>query len=167
MLPVWLIKFIRSITMREAIAEDLIRDEGLVLHRYICPTGYPTIGVGRNLDSPGISEAEAEVIGTQNPEKITEQQAQLLLKNDISRVEDELLLGFPWSRSLNKARYMAIVNMVFQLGITRFRRFRKTIAHLEAGRWEEAADEMLDSLWARQTPARAGRQSERIRTGRM
>ena len=37
----------------------ILKNEGIRLHPYLCPAGYLTIGVGRNLDSIGITRAEA------------------------------------------------------------------------------------------------------------
>jgi lysozyme len=44
-------------------------------------------------------------------------------------------------------------------------RFKKTLAALEARDFDRAADEALDSLWARQTPNRAERIAAAIRKG--
>ena len=48
-----------------------------------------------------------------------------------------------------------VMEMCYQLGVTGFSRFRKTIAFLQDKKWEDASVEMLDSLWAKQTPNRA------------
>lgn len=45
--------------------------------------------------------------------------------------------------------------------------FDTTLGHIAAGRWDAAADGMLNSLWAKQTPARAKRVAAMIRTGRV
>ncbi len=66
---------------------------------------------------------------------------------------------------MNGPRRAALVNMVFQLGLTGVLKFRKMIQYLKVGNYEAAADEGLDSKWARQTPNRARRVTEVIRTG--
>jgi lysozyme len=38
---------------------------------------------------------------------------------------------------------------------------------LRTGDYADAADEMLDSAWARQTPARAQRLAQQMRTGQV
>ena len=43
-------------------------------------------------------------------------------------------------------------------------KFKKTIYLLETEQYEEASIEMLDSLWAKQTPNRAKELSEKIRS---
>ena len=54
--------------------------------------------------------------------------------------------------------------MCYQLGISGFSKFKKTIYLLETEQYEEASVEMLDSLWAKQTPRRAKELSEVIRS---
>lgn len=74
--------------------------------------------------------------------------------------------GFPWYFKLNDARQAVVCSMIFQMGIDGFRGFRQTIKYLEAGKYEEASKEMLDSKWFRiDSPARAKRHSEQMRTG--
>jgi lysozyme len=56
-----------------------------------------------------------------------------------------------------------IANMMFNLGRPRLSKFRKFLAAIEAEDWATAADEMGDSLWARQLPKRSGRLIDRMR----
>ena len=48
-----------------------------------------------------------------------------------------------------------IIEMVFQLGKTGVSKFRNMWKHLSALEYSDAASEMLDSRWAKQTPNRA------------
>ena len=48
--------------LREKVIEDLTRSDGLRLKPYRDSAGKLTIGVGRNLDDNGISEAEARLL---------------------------------------------------------------------------------------------------------
>ena len=52
-------------------------------------------------------------------------------------------------------------NMYYQLGNKLFN-FVKTLHYIESGIWRAASVEMLDSLWAKQTPNRAKELSERM-----
>jgi lysozyme len=117
----------------------LIRHEGLRLTPYRDAKSKLTIGVGRNLDDVGITRAEAL----------------MLLDNDIATVRRDVKLAFPWFPGLDPARKDVVLNMVFNLGLARFRRFEKTIASIRAGDWENAAREMLKSRWANQVGKRA------------
>lgn len=127
----------------------LVKHEGVRRKPYTDTTGNLTIGVGRNLDSMGISDDEIFH----------------MLRNDIRRCEDELENAFRWYNYLNDARQDAMTSMCFNLGITRLRGFRKAIDAMELGDFDEAADEFMDSLWAKQVGQRAIDVTTMIRTG--
>ena len=56
--------------------------------------------------------------------------------------------------------------MSYQLGLSGLSRFRKMIRAIDHMEFESAADEMLDSKWAREdTPHRAARHANVMRTG--
>jgi len=127
---------------RFALADSLRRHEGCVLTAYPDHLGFLTIGVGRLIDKRkggGISQEEAEY----------------LLTNDIARVEASLTSAIPWMRGLSDARQRVLIEMAFQLGVTGTTAFRQAMRAMQAGDWQTAHDQMLDSRWARQTPARA------------
>ena len=56
-----------------------------------------------------------------------------------------------------------IMEMCYQLGVTGFSKFKKTILFLQNKQFHDASQEMLDSLWARQTPNRAKELSNRVK----
>ena len=131
------------------IIDLLIKHEGLRLKPYRDTVGKLTIGIGRNLDDLGITEAEARY----------------LLENDVLRVSLELVHHFPWYNGLNAARMIVMIDMVFNLGINRFKLFKKLIKAIEVQDWEQAAKEMLDSKWARQVKGRAAELAQMMRDG--
>jgi len=57
-----------------------------------------------------------------------------------------------------------LIEMVFQLGVGGVSKFKKFLAHLSTSTYHLAADEMLDSRWAKQTPQRAEKLSYIIRS---
>ena len=124
---------------------DLIkRHEGYRQHPYQCTAGANTIAYGRNLDAVGISEQEADI----------------LLNNDIVRAEKDLQTVFDpaflyESGGLSYDRYSVLVNMIFNLGLTRFKGFKKMIQAVKDLDFDRAAREMLDSRWAKQVKQRA------------
>lgn len=132
----------------------LKKHEGSKSHAYKCTEGKITVGVGRNIDPEG-------GLG------LTKDEIAYLLKNDIERVEDELSRRLPWILvELSDVRIDALINMCFNLGLPRFLRFVKALDCLEAGDYDQAADEFMDSLWAKQVGYRAYEVSEMIRTGK-
>lgn len=130
----------------------LRREEGEVLSAYQDHLGYWTIGVGRLIDKRrggGISPEESA----------------FLLNNDIINRWDYLTQRMPWLEDLNDARKAVVLSMAFQMGVDGLMKFKTTLAHIHHQRWQEAHDSMLDSLWAKQTPARAKRHAEQMKTG--
>ncbi|CAI9387143.1 hypothetical protein CITSP_00009 [Citrobacter sp. T1.2D-1] len=47
-----------------------------------------------------------------------------------------------------------MILMIFQLGITKAKQFKKVIAALKKNNWKEAIVQVRDSNWDRQTPKR-------------
>ena len=66
-------------------------------------------------------------------------------------------LAFPWFHRLSEARQRVLVNMCFNLGLSRLMGFKKFLTAVEAGEWETAGVEMLDSKWAEQVGPRSTR----------
>lgn len=136
--------------MKEVLRELLIKHEGLRLKPYVDTVGKLTIGVGRNLDDVGISKDEAL----------------FMLDNDIEKCEAELK-QFDWFNNLDEVRQIVLLDMAFNLGIPRLLKFKKTIQYIQDCDFENAAKEMLDSIWAKQVKGRALELSEMMRTGRI
>ncbi len=132
---------------RQRVAEQLLVDEGLRLKPYRCTAGRLTIGVGRNLEDRGISEAEAL----------------LLLDNDITDCWGRLAARQPWVLAAPEAVQEALVNMAFNLGVAGLLGFKETLALLETEKYAEAARAMLASKWARQVGKRAERLAGQVR----
>ncbi len=125
--------------MRNNLKELLIKHEGIELKPYKCTAKKITIGIGRNLEDNGI----------------TQEEALYLLNNDITRIENEVTKKFTWFKNLNEARQDVILNMVFNLGLGGFMKFKNTIRFLETGQYSQAAIELLESAWADQVGDRA------------
>ena len=130
------------------LKELLIKHEGLRLKPYKDSVGKLTIGVGRNLDDVGL----------------TEQEALYLLHNDINKAIKDAKV-YAWFDPLDDVRKMVVVDMIFNLGLTRFSGFKRTIKHIASRRYKEAAIEMMDSKWARQVGPRAIELSKMMSSG--
>jgi lysozyme len=66
----------------------------------------------------------------------------------------------------NDARISAMINFTFNVGIGTVKKFENTLSYMQSGDWDKAADEMMDSRWARQVGNRAVEVTEQIRTGK-
>jgi len=127
----------------DKLRDSIKKNEGFRAQAYQDSMGLWTIGYGRLCDksrpNSGLTEAEAEY----------------LLTNDIARIEASLTSAIPWMKSLSDARQRVLIEMAFQLGVSGTTAFRQALKAMQAGDWQTAHDQMLDSRWARQTPARA------------
>ena len=132
-----------------SLEDQLIDHEGLELKPYRCTAEKLTIGVGRNIEDRGITEDEARY----------------LLKNDIKIVEDELLEKKPVVAGLDAVRQRVLVDMGFNLGIPTLLKFQNMWTAIEEEDFETAADEAMDSRWAKQVGRRAERLCQAMATG--
>ena len=137
--------------MANELIEMLKRHEGVRSHVYLCSAGYETIGVGRNIAESGLG--------------LTEDEIDFLLINDITRVKQELTDTYFWFPALNDARQDGMVDICFNLGLTRLRGFVKALEAMSREQFDIAADEFMDSRWSQQVGNRAVEVTEMIRTG--
>ena len=136
------------------IVDDLLRDEGFRAKAYRDHLGFLTIGIGMMIDPdhPGATG-------------IPRTAAKLWLLEIITERKKSLNKIIPWWAGLSDARQRALLNMAYQLGVNGLLKFKKALAAMEAGDFETAAVEVLDSEYAKQTPARAQRIAKLIRIG--
>jgi lysozyme len=146
------------------IERRLMFHEGLKLSPYTCPAGYKTIGVGRNLDLNPLTPEEKKVCPDAE-HGITKNGAIFLLRNDIARCKADLERNFEWFHKLDNERQYALIDMCFNMGITKLCKFRKMLAAMEVKNWSEASAQCLDSSYAVQVPKRAKRIAKLIKTG--
>ncbi len=134
------------------IEQQLRREEGEVLYAYQDHLGYRTIGVGILIDKRkggGLRQEESDFI----------------LRNRIKLKRAEVYKALPWVEKLNEPRQAVLIGMAFQMGLEGLLGFKNTLAMIKAGDYEGGGKGMLNSLWAKQTPARAKRMSEQMITG--
>ena len=140
----------RKLPHHKRLYDQLILHEGIRLKPYRCPAGKLTIGVGRNLDDNGISTQEAYV----------------LLDNDLKRSVVDARGIVPGFEKLNDVRQAVMIDMVFNLGATRFSRFRGLLLAVGASKFEQAADAMTQTRWCRQVGRRCPRLVAMMRSGK-
>lgn len=117
--------------------------EGLRLKPYRCTAGKLTIGYGRNLDDVGISQAEADMLFERDF---------AMAESEVKRLCKEFGIDVD---NLIEQRFYVLTDMMFNLGYTRLSKFKKFLYALKTGSYEAAANEMLDSNWAKQVGNRA------------
>ena len=130
------------------LTADTKRHEGFRAKAYRDTVGKLTIGYGLNLDE-GIDEEEAE----------------WLLKHRLEKAASWGPKLFTKFEELDDVRQEVIVNMIYNMGPGRVAKFHKMRAAVDLWHFDEAAAEMLESLWATQVGQRAKELAERMRTG--
>jgi len=130
------------------LLESIKHHEGFVEHVYDDSLGIPTIGYGFAIKDLILDEDLCD---------------EILLRK--LRILGRSVMGkFPFFDSLPSDCKDVLMEMCYQLGVTGVSKFKKALKAMEDGDWEKAADEMLDSKWAKQTPPRAKEMSDIIRS---
>ena len=129
------------------LIDSIKKHEGYVGIVYKDSLGIDTIGYGFAIKDLELDEDICEII----------------LERKITQLIDRINNKFSWYKYMPQEIKDIVTEMCYQLGVTGFSKFKKTIAYLQDKKWEEASDEMLDSLWARQTPNRAKEMSDRVK----
>lgn len=135
--------------------EYLIKQaEDLRLKPYVDSVGKVTIGYGYNIHDLGITPEIAEALFM-----ISLAHARRDLASTLGTAE------CLWLQNDEPARYAVLVDMMFNLGVTRFRGFTNMIAAVKDRDWDRAAIEAKDSYWYHQVGRRGPRNVDILRTG--
>ena len=129
-----------------SLIDDIKRHEGYSATVYLDHLGKETIGVGFLVSTLELDEDVCDII----------------LQRLLTKKEAEVNNRFGWYDGLPQEVKDIVINMVYQLGLTGFSKFKKTIHYISEHRWTAVSIEMLDSLWAKQTPNRAKELSKRM-----
>ena len=113
--------------------------EGFSRLVYECTSGYATIGYGRNIEQVGISKEEADV----------------MLNNDIAQCLKELRGIMNRFDELPDKAQLVLVDMCYNLGLSKLLNFENMLDAIDAGNWQKASEELLDSRYAKQVKRRA------------
>ena len=130
-----------------SLIDNIKESEGFRSQVYQCTAAHDTIGFGFKISDLELDMDTAEEILVRKLEKL------------IRRVKNR----FSW---VNESPYEiqdVIYEMCYQMGVSGFSKFKKTIKYLADKNYDKASKEMLDSRWARQTSNRAIRLSNMVK----
>lgn len=131
--------------------EQIKKDEGLRLKPYYDSEGCLSIGYGINLDN-GITKNEADILCSMRVANACGDLWKVFTRETADCLANE-----------DPERAGVFVNMIYNLGSSRFLSFKRMIEAVERKDWETASKELLDSKYARQVGHRALRLAERLR----
>jgi len=124
------------------LIEDIKLEEGYSGTIYRCTEGFDTIGYGSRLP-------------------ITKEEAELLLEYRLKAMKAQLT-SYLYDLDIKQEAWDILFNMSYQIGVKGVLNFKNMIKALKNNDYKEASIQMLDSLWAKQTPNRAKRLSDRM-----
>ncbi len=139
--------------MYEELKEEIKLHEGFVPRVYKDSLGKRTIGYGHLCVEPEQWDDDKEY---------TKEELNVVFEKDFNEAlkNAEHLIG---ERSINDTAKEVIIEMVFQLGIGGVGKFKNMWSALDREDYGEASFQMMDSLWAKQTPNRAKKLAEKMR----
>ena len=134
------------------LKEMIAKHEGYEPRVYKCTNGYDTIGYGFAIKDLYMDKEVADLI--------LDQKIQQMLKRILSD-ED----WGNWFPEKPQKIQEVLINMIFQIGFSGVKRFKKTIQYIKDDNFLMAAEEMLDSKWAKSdSPNRAKELSEIVKS---
>ncbi len=134
-------------------AQVIREEEGTSLEVYQDHLGNLTVGVGHKI----VPKDKLELGDT-----ISDACCTSLFIYDLKRAEDGAAQVYHGA-SKGSVIFHILTCMVFQMGVAGVLKFKKMLAALKDRDYAGAAKEMLDSLWAKQTPERAQRLADEMR----
>lgn len=140
--------------MYEEIKQEIVKHEGKINKVYLDHLGNATFGVGHLVLPIDDLQEGVEYDDT----KIME-----FFERDFKQATNDAET-FIKSENIDPRAFGCVINMAFQLGLPRLLKFKNFQYHLHKCDYESASSEMLDSLWAKQTPNRANELAETMRS---
>ena len=122
-----------------SLIDKIKEHEGFRSTVYQCTAGHDTLGFGFK-----VSDLELDL-------DIAEE----ILKRKLDKLIKRVHNRFSWVSNAPEPIQEVVYNMCYQMGVSGFSKFKKTIQYLADKNYDKASKEMLDSRWARQTPNRA------------
>lgn len=137
------------------------RHEGRRNEVYKDSLGIPTIGIGYNLRNATAKEDLAKV-GANLKEvlrgkQLSDDQVNELFRMSLDRALKDAKSYYPEFDKLPDAAKGVLVDMSFNLGLTKLKGFKDLKTALGKGNYNAAADAMIDSAWYRQVKTRGVR----------
>jgi lysozyme len=137
-----------------------IHYEDIILKAYKCTAGKWTIGIGCTTYEDGKKVREQDVISLKK--------AVDLFEFHYTKAEEYLRILFFWHEleQMGEVRKNVLIDLIFNMGLTGVNKFPKMLKALELGDWEEAGEQLKDSLYYKQVGQRAVDNVRRLKEGR-
>jgi lysozyme len=151
-------------------------EEGYRDKPYYCTEGFPTAGIGQRL---GPRHAPLSQYQFTVPRTVAEVWVRCHLDDMVLRIETDpayaqirnvlnylRTVAYAGSSDYEDPRIAVLLSMGYQMGLDGLAQFKNTLKFMQQGDFIKAAVNMLASKWAQQTPNRAKRHAEQMRSGK-
>ena len=143
------------------ITNQMEYEEGFKPRPYYCSERYPTVGYGFKL-----GEKDAPLPSFYLPRAAADIWLTELLSGTRAEMQKVPAIAAALAGCAgNAAREAVLISMAYQLGVPGLAKFARTLSLVAAKDYISASAEMMNSLWARQTPSRANRHSRQMAIG--
>lgn len=144
---------IRTKEIEMSIKKIIEFEEGFRDYPYLCSEGYVTIGYGTKLHKDrGLNPKDFPImVDKEIATKMLEMKVRAVVARITTGIYADVFMRQP------EAVQNVLVSMAYQMGYKGLLKFKNMWKALDSGNYHVAAEEALDSLWAKQTPARAQR----------
>lgn len=134
-----------------SLIESIKVNEGFRANIYQCTAGVDTIGYGFN-----VKYLEEDELALNNGvvEPMSREVADKILELKLEKLKKEVYRAFPWVKNKSKGVQDALIEMAYQLGITKMKGFSQTLRYIEVEDHGSAVRNLRNSRWAQQTPRR-------------
>ncbi|MDE1189457.1 MAG: glycoside hydrolase family protein [Pantoea sp.] len=136
-------------------------EEGYRETPYLDSQGFPTVAGGIRIGPKGATLSNYIFLV---PRLVGDTWKQLIVEGKAQQMHSRAALQQALSQC-NEARCDVLYSMAYQLGVEGLALFRNMLTAITQNDFDAAADAMLNSLWASQTPGRARRHAEVMRSG--
>ena len=145
------------------LKESIKIHEGFRSSVYLCPTGHPTVGYGFR-----VADLSADELALNGGavEPMSKEVAEKILDIKITKFKKQVYNALPWLTYAPMDIQDALCEMAYQMGVAGLLGFKNTLAMIKAKRYSEAAENMLKSKWATQTPKRAKQIANLVRNAK-
>ena len=137
------------------------RHEGRRNKVYKDSLGIPTIGIGYNLRNAtakqDLAKVGANLKEVLRGKELSEDQVNELFRMSLDRSLKDAKSYYPEFDKLADAAKGVLVDMSFNLGLTKLKGFKDLKSALGRGNYNAAADAMIDSAWYKQVKTRGVR----------
>ncbi len=130
-----------------SLIESIKISEGYRDKVYKCTEGYDTIGYGFAIKDLILEEDICDII----------------LERKLDKLKAKADAKFKFLKDIPQGKADIIYEMCYQMGVNGVSKFKNMLKALEAKDYYKASEEMLDSLWAKQTPNRALKMSNNMK----